>query len=127
MDYAYIKAVHIGSVITSLSLFTLRGVWMLRSPQRLSQAWVRVVPHAVDTLLLVSAIALVIQSRQYPIEQSWLTAKVVALLFYIGLGTVALKRGNTRRIRVLAWLAALAVFAYILAVAVTRNVWPLGS
>lgn len=127
MDYAYIKAVHIGSVITSLSLFTLRGIWMLRSPQRLSQAWLGIVPHAVDTLLLVSAIALVIQSRQYPIEQAWLTTKVVALLFYIGLGTVALKRGKTRRIRLLAWLAALTVFAYILAVALTRSVWPLGS
>lgn len=127
MDYAVIKAVHVGSVFISLSLFMLRGVWMLRSPQRLSHTWVRIVPHVVDSVLLLSAIALVIQSRQYPLEQSWLTAKVVALLLYIGLGTVALKRGKTRRIRLQAWIAALLVFAYILAVALTRSAWPFGS
>ena len=54
----------------------------------------------------------------------WLTAKVVGLLFYIGLGTVALKRGRTRRARIAAWLAAQAVFFYIVAVALTRNPLP---
>jgi uncharacterized membrane protein SirB2 len=40
------------------------------------------------------------------------------------LGTVALKRGKTRRTRVAAWFAAQVVFFYIVAVAVTRRPLP---
>ena len=82
-------------------------------------------PHLVDTLLLASAVALAVMSHQYPLANGWLTAKVAGLLIYIGLGTVALKRGRTRRVRVTAWLAAQAVFFYIVAVAITRQPLPL--
>ena len=37
----------------------------------------------------------------------------------------ALKRGRTRGVRLGAWLAALAVLLYIVAVAMTKLVWPL--
>ena len=50
--------------------------------------------------------------------------KLLALLLYIVLGMVALKRGRTRTVRILAWLAALGVFVYIVAVAVSRNPLP---
>jgi uncharacterized membrane protein SirB2 len=58
-------------------------------------------------------------SAQYPLAQPWLTAKVGALLLYIVLGSVALKRGRSKGIRAAAFLAALATFAYIVAVALT--------
>lgn len=124
MDYLLLKQVHMATAAVSFSLFLLRGFWMLQNSPRLRALWVRVVPHLNDTLLLASAIAMVVISRQYPVEQHWLTAKVLALLLYIGLGMVALKRGRTRAVRVLAWLAALAVFLYIVAVAVSRNPLP---
>ena len=60
----------------------------------LQQRWVKIVPHVVDTLLLVSALTLVFGSDQYPFEQPLLTAKVLALIVYIALGTIALKRGK---------------------------------
>ena len=43
---------------------------------------------------------------------------------FIGLGTIALKRGKTRSVRVKALIAALGVFAYIVAVAMTKQVIP---
>ena len=76
------------------------------------------------SLLLASAVALAVMSHQYPLSNGWLTAKIVGVLIYIGLGTVALKRGKTRRTRVTAWLAAQAVFFYIVAVAITRQPLP---
>lgn len=88
----------------------------------LERRWVRVLPHVVDTVLLASAIALAVVLEQYPFVEPWLTAKLVALLFYIGLGMVALSYGTTRRIRTGAWIMAQAVFLYIVAVALTRNV-----
>lgn len=97
---------------------------MMRGSVRLQRAWVKVLPHVIDTVLLASAVALALMSQQYPLVNGWLTAKIVGLLFYIGLGTIALKRGKTRQTRVAAWLAAQVVFFYIVAVALTRRPLP---
>ena len=123
-EYPTLKTVHVTCVIVSFALFFVRGIWMMRESALLRQAWVRVVPHLVDTMLLASAIAMAVMARQYPFVATWLTAKVVALFAYIGLGMVALKYGRTPGVRVTAWIAALAVFAYIAAAAVTRNAVP---
>lgn len=88
----------------------------------LERRWVRILPHVIDTLLLGSALIMVFWSGQYPFAQPWLTAKFIALIVYIGLGTIAIKRGKTMTTRRCALLAALATFAYIVAVAVTRKV-----
>ncbi len=124
MTYLAIKYFHVTSVVLSGSFFLLRGVWMLRESDLLQRRWVRVLPHIIDTLLLGSALVMVFWSRQYPFVQPWLTAKVLALLVYIGLGSVALKRGKTRAVRRWAFAAALATFAYIVAVALTRHAMP---
>jgi len=124
MDYASLKIMHVSCVAISYVLFVLRGIWMMRESAMLRRRWVKIVPHLVDTLLLASAVALAVMSHQYPLADGWLAAKVVGLLIYIGLGTVALKRGKTRRARVTAWLAAQAVFFYIVAVAITRQPLP---
>lgn len=121
MTYLTIKHVHVTCAALSITLFFMRGVWMLRDSPLLQQRWVRIVPHVVDTLLLASALTMVVWSAQYPFVQDWLTAKVIALLVYIGLGTVALKRGRTRGVRAAAFVAALLVFAYIVKVALTRQ------
>ena len=58
LDYAALKSVHVSCVAVSYSLFFLRGVWALRDHVYLERRWVRIVPHVVDTLLLLSAVAL---------------------------------------------------------------------
>ena len=121
MNYLVIKQLHITFALLSGSFFLLRGIWMLGESPLLQQRWVKVVPHVVDTLLLSSALVMVFWSGQYPFAQPWLTAKVLALIVYIGLGTVALKRGKTRLVRTVAMFAALATFGYIVAVALTRQ------
>jgi 1-acyl-sn-glycerol-3-phosphate acyltransferase len=56
--------------------------------------------------------------------RGWLWAKVVALIAYVVLGTLALKRGRTRGTRIAAFVAALATFGYIVSVAIAKS--PLG-
>ncbi|OGS92625.1 MAG: regulator SirB [Gallionellales bacterium GWA2_60_18] len=124
MSIPLLKTVHVSCVATSFALFFLRGIWMLRESPLLRRRWNELVPHAVDTLLLASAIALAISTGQYPFEQSWLTTKIFALLLYIVLGAIALKRGRSKAIRLNAWLAAQAVFGYIVLVAVYRTPTP---
>lgn len=121
MPYIALKHLHVTFVALSGLLFLVRGIWMLRGSPRLQQRWARIVPHLVDTLLLASAIGLAAWSHQYPGQMPWLTAKVVALVAYIVLGTIALKRGRTEGVRTAAFVGALACFAYIVAVAVTKN------
>lgn len=123
MNYLAIKYLHITCAAISGSFFLLRGIWMLLDSPMLQRRWVKVVPHGVDTLLLTTALVLVFWSGQYPFVQPWLTAKVIALVVYIVLGTLALKRGKTKGVRTFALVAALATFAYIVAVALTRQPW----
>ncbi len=121
---AVFKFVHVTCVAVSGAGFLLRGIWMLQDSPRRHARWVRVAPHVVDSLLLASAIGLVVGLEQYPFVHAWLTAKVLGLVAYIGLGMLALHYGPSRGLRALALVAALAVFAYIVAVALTHRAAP---
>ena len=124
MSFLTLKAIHVSCAVISFALFFLRGIWSFNGSPITRQGWVKIVPHVVDTLLLVSALALAFTIQQYPFVDAWLTAKVFGLLLYIGLGSIALKYGKTKAVRVSAWLAALAVFAYIVLVAKQHNPLP---
>lgn len=121
--YPQIKWVHVAAVYTSGTLFFLRGLAL-----HLGAKWplgpVRFLTYGVDTVLLTAALMLATLLHQYPFVNGWLTVKVTLLVVYIVLGVFALKRGRTRQVRVTCWLAALAVFAYIISVAHAHN--PLG-
>ena len=117
-----VKTIHLTCVFLSLLGFFVRGLWMMLDSKNLNLRWVKIAPHIIDTFLLVSAIILVVQMRISPLEHSWLMAKIIALLMYIGIGTVALKRGRSKQIRVFAWLLGLATFMYIVAVAFTKSI-----
>jgi len=121
VSYVLLKQVHVTCVVTTIVLFLVRGGWMIRGTLRDRGRWVRIVPHVIDTVLLASAIAMVHLLGQYPGTAGWLTAKLIGLLFYIGLGTVALKRGKTLPVRIAAFAGALVTFGYVVAVALTRD------
>ena len=116
-----IKFIHLFAVSTTIILFILRYVWMMVDSPLLQKKWVKVLPHIVDSVLLVSAIVLAIQISQYPLVHAWLSAKVFALLIYIVLGSIALKRGKTKGIRVAAGILAITTFTYMLSVATTKS------
>ena len=124
MDYLLIKQTHVVCAALSYAGFFVRGIWMLRGSTLLERRWVRMLPHVVDTLLLASAIALAVMSGQYPFVHGWLTAKLVALVLYIGLGMMALRPGRPRPLRIAAWIGAQGVFLYIVWVALARNPLP---
>ena len=124
LSYLAIKHLHLTCVGFSGSLFLLRGVWKMRDSVMLRQRWVKILPHAIDTVLLGSAITLAWWSGQYPFQQNWLTAKLLALLLYIALGTLALKRGKTPAIRIAAFIAAILTYIYIISVALSRQPIP---
>lgn len=121
--YLTIKHAHMTFAVISICLFMLRASWSVMESPQLQRRWVKIVPHLNDTLLLSCAIYLMTASGQYPFAQGWLTAKLLALFAYIGVGTFAIKRGKTAGSRLLFSLMAVAIFCYIFAVAITHSPW----
>lgn len=119
-----IKHLHMTFAVISFIGFFIRGILVLSSSPIMKKKWIRIVPHINDTLLLVSAFTLAGMMGVYPFQSDWLTAKVVGLLVYIGLGFVAMRFGKTKLMQGTAWVLALITFAYIVDVAITKN--PMG-
>ena len=121
-----ILPVHMSCAILSLTLFIWRGtmMWIGRPLQK--KMWRRTLPDGVDTLLLVTGITMAVLIGASPMADSWLAAKLIALLVYIGLGTVAFRFGRTMLVKRASFVAALAVFGYIVSVARTMQPWPWG-
>src|SRR5688500_20343723 len=105
--YVQVKSLHVISVVLSGSLFMLRGVLMLTHSRNANHAAVRYLSYTIDTVLLTTALMLVSMLHAYPFVQHWLTVKVVLLVVYIVLGTLALTRGHTSSVQVGAYVAAL--------------------
>jgi uncharacterized membrane protein SirB2 len=122
--YLVLRNVHIGCAILTITLFMVRGGLMLADSSWQQNVVLRYLPHAVDTVLLTTALMLTTVIHQFPFAVDWLTAKVVLLLAYIVLGSIALKRGRTKQIRVAAFVAALATVGYLVTVARAHH--PLG-
>lgn len=121
--YPQIKFVHVAAVILSGSLFALRGLLMLARSRFTNHPVLRFLSYAIDTTLLTAALMLLTNLHQYPFVQGWLTVKVLLLVVYVVLGTLALKRGRTRAAQVTCYFAALLVFAFIVSVARAHNPW----
>ena len=68
MSILAIQYLHISCVLLSYSLFVLRGVWMLKGSPVLQLLGVKIVPHIVDTVLLLSAITLAYQLSISPLS-----------------------------------------------------------
>lgn len=123
--YLILKHAHMGMAYLSILLFAARGGMMLGERHALLASWpVRILPHVIDSLLLALAVTLVVMGGWPVLHSPWILAKIVGLLLYIVLGTVALKRGKTRQIRAVALSLALIVAGYIVLVAKTKMVVP---
>ncbi len=119
--YALLKLVHVVCAIVTISGFVLRGFWMLTESPLLGHKLTRIAPHVVDTLFLLSGIFMLVIAAMNPFTQPWLLAKFVALLAYIALGMVAIRRGRTKNIRAVAFVSAIAVFGYVIGVGMARS------
>lgn len=120
--YLALKLAHITAAILTISGFALRGFWMLTDSANLDRRIVKIAPHIVDSVFLLSGIGLIWILRLPVMSQPWLMAKLLALVFYVLLGTVALRRGKTKRTRTIALLLAILTFAYIAGVAMNKSV-----
>lgn len=116
-----IKTIHITFAILTIISFTLRSIFMWLKHELLQKISVKVFPHIIDAVLLLSGILLVIESYGNFLQQSWLLAKIIAIILYVIVGSIALKYGRTLLIRSFSVLASWGILAVIVTLAMTRS------
>ena len=120
MSYLATKYLHTVVALLTISGFVLRGFWMVRESPLLEHRLTRIAPHVIDTVLLVSGVTMLAMLSLNPLTEAWLVAKFAGLLVYILLGTLAIRRGPTKETRIVALVAAVAVFAWVIGVALAK-------
>lgn len=122
--YPLARQTHIGLVIASGALFAARGVGVLSGARWSMRRGVRVTSQIIDTGLLIAALVLLGLLQLNPFTVPWLATKLILLVAYIVLGSLALKRARSARVRLACFIAALLTFACMLGVARAHH--PLG-
>ena len=121
MDYFTVKTIHQTAVALSFAGFFARGLGSLAGAAWVGSRTAKTWPHVVDSVLLLSALALAWMAKLDPTSAPWLAAKIGGLVVYIALGMVALQPRWPLPVRTAAWASALGTFGYIVSVAITKN------
>jgi len=119
--YEIVKHIHLTVIALSVVLFLLRFILNAKQSPMLQKKWLKILPHIVDTLLLLSAATLCVLLKQYPFVDAWVTEKLLALIMYIFMVTLALKLGRTSLMRGIGLVGALSWIAYAGMVAVSKQ------
>lgn len=108
----------------SVALFAARGAGVLAGQAWPMAGWARGLAPVIDSLLLLAGGTLWWLLQLNPTQNHWLLAKLMLLVVYIVLGTLALKQAPTRAGKALCFMAALAVVGFMASIAVAHH--PLG-
>jgi len=122
--YPEIKQVHIGAVISSGSLFTLRGLALLSGMHWPRAPIVRWLSYSIDTVLLTAALMLLHSLPWGLFANGWLWVKLTGVLSYILLGIAAFRPARRPRTRAMLLIGAWLCFAQVWGIA--RMHHPLG-
>jgi uncharacterized membrane protein SirB2 len=104
-----LKHLHLFLVILVSISFLSRVFLAEFKPETLQQKWLKIGPHIIDSLLLLSGIALIVQGNWLAGDYDWLLAKIALVIVYIGLGMLAMRQQNPSR-----WLISTAAIACLL-------------
>mgnify|MGYP005987354721 CR=1 FL=1 len=116
-----LKHLHMTLAVLSISLLTLRFIWMLANSAKLQAKWVKITPHVIDTFLLIIGVVMVVQLSINPIEQLWLGEKLLAILAYIFTGYYTLKVARNKPMQIIGYLGAMGWVMLIVRLAMTRE------
>tara|TARA_R110000772_G_scaffold183368_5_gene294527 strand:- start:1994 stop:2389 length:396 start_codon:yes stop_codon:yes gene_type:complete len=119
--YLVFKYIHITFALLSISSFILRGFWMMQNSAILQRKPVKILPHIIDTVFLLSAISLLFILGFGYLQQGWLLHKISLMFVYILLGVIALGQKYSKSKRVMAFFAGVLVFFYIIGIAIFKT------
>jgi uncharacterized membrane protein SirB2 len=114
-----IKFFHLIFALLTISAFVAKFYLSEARSELLQQKAVKIAPHVISSLLLLSGIVLASQGYGLANGHGWLAVKLVAVVGFIGLGILTMRFEGQKR-----WLAfagAIACFLYVCIVAATKN------
>jgi len=119
--YLIIKNIHVAFATLTIIGFLLRAYWKAGGSKLHQNRATKIVPHTIDALFLATGIWLVMMLDMNPLQHPWLLAKFVAIFAYVGLGMIAFRFGRTPQIRSLAFVGAVASFAFVVGAALSKS------
>jgi len=119
--YLIIKNIHMAFATLTIIGFLLRGYWRISGSSFYKSRAMKVVPHAIDAMFLATGIWLIVILNLNPMQHPWLLAKFLTLFAYVGLGMIAFRFGRTPEIRLIAFVGAVASFAFVVGAAVAKS------
>ena len=119
--YLIIKNIHMTFATLTIVGFLLRGYWRIIGSGFYKNRAMKIVPHAIDAMFLATGIWLLMILNLNPLQHPWLLAKFAALFAYVGLGMVAFRFGRTQAVRLVAYVGALASFAFVVGTAIAKS------
>jgi len=118
--YLILKHLHMTTAYITVVLFALRLLMDAVGKPGWRQTPLRWIPHANDTVLLLTAIGLLFVTPWMPFVHGWLTAKIFLLVGYIVAGLFALKPTLGSPVRVAAAVLAFVQIGVIFHLAMTK-------
>lgn len=119
--YLWLLPTHIGLVCLSVTFFAARGLGVLADHGWPMAAWARRGSALVDTALLGAGGALWWVLQFNPLHDLWLGTKLLLLPVYIVMGSMALKRAPTLRMKAGFFVASLVCVAFMASIAVKHH------
>ena len=119
--YLIVKTFHMTFAALAVTGFLLRGYWRMTGSPLYQNRAARIVPHINDALFLATGVWLISILNLQWTQHAWLLAKFAGLAGYIGFGMVAFRFGKSDEIRLIAFVAAIASFAFIVGAALTKS------
>ncbi|PSW04028.1 SirB2 family protein [Photobacterium lipolyticum] len=114
---------HKAAIALSVLLFVARYCLMMANSQLTEKKFLKVTPHVVDTVMLLSGIGLIMMTGIMPFTEtgSWLTQKLSCVLAYVALGFFTLKYGKNKVFKTFAFFGALGWVMAAANIAVTKT------
>lgn len=118
--YLFLKHLHLTFVALAFLIFLTRGFWLITGSPLINRKWAKIAPHAANGIMLISGVALAIYLQISPLAASWLSAKLIAIVLFIGLGVATIK-APSKKLRISFFILSALCFIQILLIATTKN------
>jgi uncharacterized membrane protein SirB2 len=123
MPWPLVNQLHVAFALLTMCSFSLRAYWMLTGSPLLRGPSSRWLPHIIDTMLFATGLTMAVGLAISPLTHPWFATKLVAIVVYAVIGSIALKRGRSKSARVVALVLSSLVLIYIFAAALNHDPW----
>ncbi|MEE9397618.1 MAG: SirB2 family protein [Methylococcales bacterium] len=124
MPLEVIKSIHVFCAVASISGFIARYFMREVGIAYLKRKWIIIVPHVIDTVLLITGIWQAVRLNLSPTVVPWLMAKIIALFLYVAIGIYTFRLAKNNNQRTIGFVLAIFSFFYIAVVAIFKTPLP---